>query len=133
MQKSTPKEEPLVDGMMVIPTKSKDFLRAWLEVMKPLHKLTPTEMNFAAVMLKKREEIAAKVKDSAMVDKLLFDEDTRKILIEESGLSPSHVQIILKKMRNAGVLNGRRVNPTYIPIWKKGKPFKMLFVFKNED
>lgn len=133
MPKPAQKEEPLIDGYMVIPTKSEEFLRAWLEIMRPMHKLTRTEMNFATVMLKKREEIATKVKDNAMVDKILFDEDTKKAIMQEAGVSLSHAQIILKKMRNAGVLEGRKVNPTYIPIWTKGKPFRMLFVFKNAD
>ena len=81
MNKDTSK---LIDGVTVIPNKSKEFIRIWLEIMKPFHKLTPTEMDFTAFLLMKRYEIAKEIKDPAMIDKILFDEETKEILRAEA-------------------------------------------------
>jgi len=129
-------EEPKkrsIDGITVIPSKSDDFLRAWLEVMRPLHKLTPKEMDYAAVLLKKRYEIAHDVTDQGKIDKLLFDEDTREEIRIEANVTPSHAKAILYSMKRKGVIKGKRINPMYIPSWKRGEPFRWMFLFKNED
>lgn len=129
-------EEPLqklVNGTTVIPTTSNEFIRAWLEVMKPLHKMTSKEMDYAAVLLKKREEIAKEVSDQGLIDKLLFDEDTKEAVRIEAGVSQPHAKAILYSMKNKGVIVGKRISPRYIPLWKRGEPFRWVFMFKNED
>lgn len=129
-------EEPVkgsMNGMTIVPTTSDEFLRAWLEVMRPLHKLTPKEMDYAAVLLKKREEIANEVSDQGLIDKLLFDEDTKEAVRREANISPSHAKAILYSMKNKGVIVGRRIDSRFIPLWKRGEPFRWVFLFKNED
>ena len=124
-------KKPVVDAAIKIPTTSGDFLRAWLEATKPIHKLTASEMNFAALLLKKREEIAKDLnsKDSALIEKLLFDKDMLATICQEAGIKSGHMQIMLRKMRLRGVLNGKRFNPLYVPVWRKDKPFRLLFLF----
>ena len=129
-------EEPkkrTVDGMTVIPSTSDNFLRAWLEIMRPLHNLTSKEMDYAAVLLKKRYRIAQEVTDQGMIDKLLFDEEVREDIRKEAGVSPSHAKAILYSMKRKKVIIGKKVNPMYIPVWTKGEPFRWMFLFKNED
>ena len=132
MEQETPRK-PAADGISIIPTTSDTFLRAWLEVMRPLHGLAPSEMDFAAVLLAKREEIAKDVRDPGMIDKILFEGETRKQLMELAGVKKAHMDTILHKLRKSGVIEGRRVNPTFIPAWTRGKPFRMVFIFKNDD
>lgn len=129
-------EEPKkksIDGVTVVPSTSDNFLRAWLEIMRPLHKMTSKEMDYAAVLLKKRYEIAQDVTDQGKIDKLLFDEDTKEDIRIESGVSQSHAKAILYSMKRKGVIVKKRVNPMYIPAWKRGEPFRWMFLFKNED
>ena len=126
-------KKPLVDGINTIPTNSDNFARTWLEIMKPFHKLTAREMDFAAAMLNRRKEIAESVSDQSLVDKLLFNDETKESIRNEVGISRAYMQGILHKMRENGMINGRRFEPNFLPIWEKGKPFRMLFVFTNED
>ena len=125
-------EEPTVDGITVVPNLSKDFLRAWLEVMRPVHNLTPKEMDFTAVLLKKREEIAKKVKDQSMIDTILFGKEMKERIAEEAGISYDYMKGIMRNLKNNGVIQGNRVDPKYLPSWTAGKPFRWLFIFKNE-
>lgn len=129
-------EEPkkrTVDGMTILPSTSDDFLRAWLEVMHPIHRMTSKEMDYAAILLKKRYKIAEEVSDQSMIDKILFDEETKEIIRKEAKVSQSHAKAILYSMKKKGVIDKKRVNPQYLPVWERGKPFRWVFVFKNED
>ena len=123
----------LVDGATKIPNTSDEFIRTWLEIMRPIHKHTPTEMDFTAVLLKKRYEIAEKVDDPALVDKILFDEETKEIIRSEANISVSYMKIILHKLRQSGIIVEKRINLKYFPKWERGKPFRWMFIFKNED
>lgn len=125
--------KPAVDGISIIPTSKDEFLRTWLEMMRPFHHLTPREMDFAAVMIAKREEIARDVTDQAKIDKLLFEEETKEEIMALAGVSKTHMQMILRSMRANGVIQGRRFNPSYLPSWTPGKPFRMVFVFKISE
>ena len=129
----TASRKPLVDGMAEIPTTSATFLHTWLEIMRPFHHLTSREIDFASAMLEKRYEIAASVKDPQMIDKILFDEGTKEELRNKIGLTKTHMQVIMHKMRESGVIEGKRFNKSYIPSWTPGKPFRMVFIFRNKD
>lgn len=130
------------DGLARVPTTSKSFLRTWLEIMVPFHHLTPREMDFAAALIAKREEIAASVdskKSPALVDKILFDKETRQEVMDKAGITKSYAPVIFQKMKDVGFIQdkkdggGKRINPSYLPTWKKGEPFRMVFVFENRD
>ena len=127
-------EEPKksIDGITVVPTSSRDFLRAWLEVMRPLHGLTPKEMDFAAVLLQFRYNIAKKVEDPAMVDTILFNKDKKDEIAKAAGISTSYMKILMNRLRTAGLIKNRRFVSQYTPDWTPGKPFRWLFIFKNE-
>lgn len=131
----TVSRKPAVDGMVIIPTTNSNFIRTWLEVMRPIHHLTPKEMDFAAIMLEKRYEIAANIanpeKNQAMIDRLLFDDETKEAMREKAGIKKSHMQVILHKMRMSGVIEDKKFSENYIPAWTPGKPFRLAIIFKN--
>jgi predicted transcriptional regulator len=131
MEDNTAKK-PLFDGRTTIPTTSENFARTWLEVMRPFHKLTAREMDFAAAMLNKRHELAETIADQGNNDKILFNDETKESLRNEIGISRAYMQGILHKMRECGMITGRRFEPKFLPEWKKGKPFRTLFIFTNE-
>lgn len=126
-------KKALADGLVIIPTTSNNFLRSWLELMKPFHHLAPREMDFAAILLAKRYEISKSVSNQNMIDKLLFEEEMRNSIMEEAGVTKAHMQVILRKLRESGLLEGKKVARAYIPAWTEGKPFRMVFVFENKD
>lgn len=127
-------EEPKksVDGITIVPTSSKDFLRAWLEVMRPLHGLTQKEMDFTAVLLQFRYDIAKKVSDPSMIDTILFSKEKKDEIAAAAGISLSYMKMFMKRLRANGIIEGKKIAPKYLPDWVPGKPFKWLFVFQNE-
>lgn len=135
-QQETAPHRPLVDGMTRIFNRSEDFIHSWLEVMRPFHRLTPREIDFAAAMLEKRYEIAAKIadpkKNQATIDKLLFDEETKEAIRQKVGITKSHMQVILHKMREVKMIDNKSFSPEYIPDWTPGKRFRMVFIFENK-
>ena len=126
-------KRPSADGLVRIPTTNSNFLRSWLEVMKPFHHLAPREMDFAAMLLMKRHEISKEVTNQNLIDKLLFERETMEELMNNSGLTRAHVQVILRRLRESGLLEGKKVSKSYIPKWTEGTPFRMVFVFENRD
>lgn len=132
MSEETPKK-PSADGLVIIPTTNSNFLRSWLELMKPLHHLAPREMDFAAVLLAKRHEIEKEVTNQNMIDKLLFEEENKEAMMKEAGITRMHMQAILRRFRENGFLEGKRIATIYTPSWTEGKPFRMVFVFENHN
>ena len=123
----------MVTGVTVIPNKNDEFFRAWLEVMRPLHNLASKEMDFAAAFLYKRHVLSKTTKDEKVLDRILFDADTKREVAESVGVSYSYMQYIFKKMRECGMIEGRSVNPTFLPKFEEGVPVRWMFIFKNES
>ena len=118
-------------GVTRIPNRDDEFFRAWLEVMRPLHNLASKEMDFAAAFLKKRYEIAKGTSDSRLVDKVLFDAETKKSVAKSIGISYSYMQYIFKKMRECGMIEGKSINWQFLPAYKEGEPVRWVFIFEN--
>jgi len=133
MAKGEEPKERKTDGTTFVKNTSDEFLRFWLEVMRPRHGLTSREMDYAAALLKIREKIAEKTTDQSMIDKVLFEEETKELIRKEAKVNPPHAKAILYSMKRKGFIQGKRVNPSYIPRWQKGVPFRWTFVFLNED
>ena len=124
-------KKPTVTGVTTIPNEDSEFFRAWLEVMRPLHGLASKEMDFAAAFLKKRYELAKTMTDDRLIDRVLFDAETKNAVAESLGISYSYMQYIFKKMRDGGIIKGKRIEPLYKPAYESGKPVRWMFIFKN--
>jgi hypothetical protein len=124
-------KKPTVTGVTTIPNKDSEFFRAWLEVMRPLHGLASKEMDFAAAFLKKRYELAKTMTDDRLIDRVLFDAETKNAVAESLGISYSYMQYIFKKMRECGMIREKRINPQFLPAYEGGKQVRWMFIFKN--
>ena len=122
--------KPMVTGVTVIPNKNDEFFRAWLEVMRPLHNLASKEMDFAAAFLKKRYELAKTMTDDRLIDRVLFDAETKNAVAKSLGISYSYMQYIFKKMRECGMIREKKINPQFLPAYESGKPVRWMFIFK---
>lgn len=114
-----------------IPNRDEEFFRAWLEVMRPLHNLANKEMDFAAAFLKKRYELTKTMTDNRLIDRVLFDVDTKKAVAESVGMSYSYMQYVFKKMRECGMIIGKSVSPKFLPAYDSGEPVRQVFIFQN--
>ena len=124
-------KKPTVTGVTTIPNRDDEFFRAWLEIMRPLHSLASKEMDFAAALLKKRYELAKTMTDERLIDRVLFDADTKKAIAEPLGISYSYMNYIFKKMKQCGIIEGKTINPQFLPAYESGKPVRWMFIFQN--
>lgn len=120
-----------VDNVVSIPIGSVDkVFRYWLEFLKPFHKLTDREMDVLACFLKKRHELSKVVKDIALLDTILMNEDSRRAIREECKITQSHFQVVMTSLRKNKVVIDNKINPRFIPRVKDdASNFQLLLMF----
>ena len=125
---------PEVDNIIPLSTTPSKFFKTWLEFIKPFHNLTEREQDVAAAFLRNRYELTQKISDPQIVDQVLFSEQTKKKIMQEENVSVAHFQVIMGKLRKAGVVVGNALNPKVVPLLKVGSDnFKLLVYFEIKD
>lgn len=125
---------PEVDNVIPLSSNLEEFFKQWLRFIRPLHNLTDREQDVTAAFLRNRYELSSKINDQKILNQVLFSEQTKKRIMEETGLSVAHFQVIMGKLRKAGVIKDNTLNPKIVPLLKPGaKDFKLLLFFEIED
>lgn len=129
----------IADSVLRVPCKDEgDFIRLWLTFLTPLHKMTPSIITLAAEIIKKRVELSRVISDDVILDKFLFtDENIRKEIISNCGISTSNYHVGLTKLKKAGFFIDGKVNPKFVPkIDMEATKYSMMLLFtipeKNE-
>lgn len=91
------------------------FYRVWMEFLAPFHKLTSRERDVAAQLLEQYFRLRDGVKDDDVLYDIMWSQKSRLDIRTRLGISQAHFQLVLSKLRTAGFLNGREINPRYIP------------------
>ena len=117
---------------------SKGFFRYWFMFLEPFHNLTNREIEVAAAFVKYRYELSKAVKDNSLldIDQMVMNEDTKKKIREECGISSAHFQVIMGKLRKNKVIVNGRINPKFIPNIGEDENgiFQLLLLFDcNND
>jgi hypothetical protein len=111
-----------------------DFFKAWVEFLKPIHKLSKREMEVLAVFLKKRWELGKVIIDQNTLDRVLMNRETRSEIRAACGLSVKHLQVIMCKFKKNGVVKDNRIFLNLIPsITPEGVGLMVYFSFENEQ
>jgi hypothetical protein len=118
----------------------KDFFRAWVDFLRPLHELAPKEMEGLAAILKKRYELSKVIIDADLLDKTLMSPRTKLEIRQSVGISQKHFQMIIGKLRRRKVLihneftKEDKLAPNFIPqMSKDGVGLLIYFDFTNEQ
>jgi hypothetical protein len=91
-------------------------------------------MDVLAVCLQERYRISKKVPDDDLVDGILLNNDTRKVICKKCGIKPKHLNVILSKFRKNGVIRDEKIYRNLIPITDKdGARLMINFSFKDEQ
>lgn len=107
-----------------------DFYKYWLGFLTPFHRLTPRETTVLAVILNTRYELSKSISREDILDAVLFSEETKKKMREELGMTASHLQVVISKLKALNIIVNNKVNKRFIPhLRKDGKDFKMLLLF----
>lgn len=111
-----------------------DFFRAWIDFLKPVHKLANREMDVLALFLKKRYELGKVITDPDVLDEVLMSEATKREIRTACGISAKHFQVIMCKFRKNGVVKNNKIFMLLIPrITEEGAGLLVYFNFKDEQ
>lgn len=112
----------------------KTFFRYWVEFLRPIHHLSPAEMQILACLLRERYFLSKKVKDDAILDNVVFSTEIRKKILAECDISNVFLSTKLGKFRKEGIIINGRINPKLIPNLKEEQGnFKLLLFFKFKE
>jgi len=91
------------------------FFRSWIEFLTPYHHMTEREKDVAARILHQYFKFAENVEDPDVRKDLLWSRSSRKDMMASLGMNQPNFQMTLLKLRNAGFLIDREIQPKYIP------------------
>ena len=110
------------------------FFKYWLTLLRPYHGLTDKEILVLAEILRKREDISAKITDPELLDKVLFTEDVKKEIREICDIPIQYFQVMLSKFRKKGIIVNNKINQKLIPKLTPGEDtFKLMFLFDFQN
>lgn len=121
-----------VNNIVRIPTSLQGrFFRYWVDFLHPYHKLTNRESEVITALLKERYNLSKKVSDPEILDTILMSDDIQRRVREECGMSRSHFQVIMGKLKKSGILENNKINPKFIPnIREDENSFQLLLLFE---
>ena len=91
------------------------FFRLWVEFLTPFHKLTKREKDVAARVIAQYVKLSESIKDQEVLEQVLWSQTSRKDMRDSLGMSKEFFQMVVGKLREAGVLTGGAVNNKYLP------------------
>lgn len=128
----TPKDMD-IDNVIPLSSSIDGIFKLWLKFIRPLHNLTEREQDVTAAFLRNRYYLSTKINDPKILNQVLFSEQTKKKIMEDANLSVAHFQVIMGKLRKAGIIKDNTLNPKIIPLIKPdAKDFKLLLYFDIE-
>ena len=105
------------------------FFRGWVEFLAPFHKLTARERDVMARILVQYFKLKDNIPDPEVLKEVMWSQTSRKDMRESLKMSQAHFQMILAKLREAGVLVDGDLNPKYIPHVDEQPRFMLSIVF----
>ena len=121
------------NNIIEISTSIKDLFRYWFMFLEPLHNLTNREIDVITAIVRNRYELSKVVKDNALLDKIILNDESKQKIREECNLSYQHFQIIMTKLRKQGIIShDNKINPKCIPNINSEDNFSLLLYFTIE-
>ena len=101
----------------------------WIEFLAPFHKLTSRERDVAARIIAQYFRLRESVPDPEVLRDIMWSKKSRHDMMESLGMTPPHFQLVLSKLKAAGVLVGEDINPRYIPHKTDDPRFVLQIVY----
>lgn len=93
-----------------------NLFRLWLEFTKPLHKLTPRQVDLLAYILNDRYRLMLLYGDVDYVDKYLLSTEHRKDIRRAFKISDNLLNVMISSYKDKDILSSdNRLNPKYVP------------------
>lgn len=123
--------QTVADNIIRIPASvDTNFFRYWVEFLRPIHHLTEREMDVLAIVLRERHELSKVILDEDIIGERLFSSQTKARMREALDMSQQHLQIILGKFKQIGLIEDDKVNGKLIPkLNEDSSGFKLMLYF----
>jgi hypothetical protein len=119
-----------INNVVRIPTTKEKFFKYWFEFLKPFHNLTNREIEVISSFVKHRYKLSLNITSEELLNKVLMSEETKKSVREDCGITSSHFQVIMSKLREKKIIIDDKINPKFIPnITKDEGNFKFMLLF----
>lgn len=126
-------EKAIADSVIRIPCQSlQGFCEQWFNMLRPIHKLSNTEIKLIATMVRFRYELSKKITDKDLLEEYLMNPETKLKIREACNMSASSFQVSMHKLKKNKVIVDNRINPKLIPDFK-GSDYKLLLYFDVKD
>lgn len=120
----------IADNVIRIPSTLDSIFRQWLEFLEPLHYLTQREIDVSSAFLRERYDLSKSISDSALLDKVVMSEDSKRKIREKCDITLGHFQVIMGKLRKHKIIVGGVLNPKFIPnIIEEDGSFRLMLYF----
>ena len=120
-----------------VQTNVRNFFHHWVRFTEPFHGLGKTEKKVLAELLYYRYLLSQEVSSDKLLNKLLFDYDTKVKICERIGIPTTRLSLILSALRKDNIVIGKSLNKKFIPDINVGDDeFILAFKFKidgNEE
>lgn len=101
----------------------------WIEFLTPFHKLTAREKDVAARIIIQYFRLKDDIPDPEVLRDVLWSRKSRKDMMDSLGMSQAHFQMVLSKLKTAGVLVDGNIDPRYIPHKTDMSRFMLQIVY----
>ena len=115
------------------PCTKEDVYKLWLTFLTPLHKLTPRNIEIAAELLKKREELSKVILDESILMRMLMSTETRDEITKKCNISTTNYHVALNSLKKHGFIKDDKINPKMIPMFDGSNTFSTMLVFTLKD
>ena len=123
----------IADSVIRIPCQSlQGFFEQWFNMLRPIHKLSNTEIKLISTIVRFRYEFSLKISDKDLLDEWLMSAETKQKIREACNMSPSSYQVSMFKLKKNKVIVDNKVNPKLIPNFAGGN-YKLLLYFDVND
>lgn len=117
------------NNTIVLKCTEDSFLRTWMEFLAPFHRLTSRERDVAARLLKQYFRLKAEIDDPEVLRDVLWSRTSRKDMMTSLGMSSAHFQMVLAKLKKAGIIVNDDLNPKFIPHMSDNPRHMLCIVF----
>ena len=100
-----------------------------MEFLAPFHKLTSRERDVAARLIKQYYLLKENIEDPEVLRDVMWSRTSRKDMMTSLGMSPAHFQIVLGKLKKAGLIVNDELNGKFIPPKTSDPRFMLCVVF----
>ena len=117
------------NNIMQVKCTEQSFFSAWVEFLAPFHKLTKREREVMARIIMQYFKLKENVQNEEILKEVMWSPSSRKDMRESLKMTPAHFQMVLGKLREAGVLVNDEINRRYIPHLTEGPRFILNVIF----